>query len=313
MMVIVGSTPAALPGFTPSAMAAIATKGPTTRSRLRVSSMFITYAPSVTFPLVAPRRGMKKARQKFFVMRNAAEIPNLCCEQARPPAAHLGTEPRRRRFLILRRKKTTGASSTVRRPGLSFSRRTAGPGSGPRYCSAGDRVRQDATAAVAETPNQLQAWEHLRCRHCAFAVGARTVFFSCCEAAQRHAVRVPDSSRPGDVDSALDCARKKSTRPGSAAGERRQLLQVWNSISYRHSGFVAVQARIKQCASDHHLGDHQPPTLFRGSGGADHSESADPGLARDLLRVPRQRISRRDGHRLEPGRRGQPAGIEQIG
>jgi hypothetical protein len=33
---------------------------------------------------------MKKARQKFFMIRHVAEIPNLCCEQARPSRSALG-------------------------------------------------------------------------------------------------------------------------------------------------------------------------------------------------------------------------------
>src|ERR1700722_4559693 len=38
--------------------------------------------------LVAPRRGVKEAGPKNFVMSLVAEIPNLCCERARPNVAH---------------------------------------------------------------------------------------------------------------------------------------------------------------------------------------------------------------------------------
>jgi hypothetical protein len=63
--------------------------------------MFIAYCSLDDLSIVAPRRGMKEAGPKNFVMSLVAEIPNLCCEQARPTVSARGTEPRGRRFPIL--------------------------------------------------------------------------------------------------------------------------------------------------------------------------------------------------------------------
>ena len=123
----------------------------------------------------------------------------------------------------------------------------------------------------------------------------------------------PDASRLADIDSVVACASKESPGSGFSAQERRRLSQVGRFVSHRNGRFAALQARTEQRPSDHHFGDHQPPTFFRGSGGAHHRQSADPCLARDLLRLPHQRVSRRDDGRLEPGRRGQPAGVGPVG
>jgi hypothetical protein len=47
----------------------------------------------MTLSIVAPRRGMKEAGPKNFVMSLVAEIPNLYWEQARPTVAHREPNP----------------------------------------------------------------------------------------------------------------------------------------------------------------------------------------------------------------------------
>ena len=48
----------------------------------------------------------------------------------------------------------------------------------------------------------------------------------------------------------------------SLLGNATNYYRFGSPVSYRHGWFVAVQARVEQRASDHHLGDYQPAALF---------------------------------------------------
>ena len=127
--------------------------------------------------LVAPRRGAEEAGPQILRDEDSSRRFQILAEQGSPAVAR--GEPNRGVGGFPSRSGKGDSGAVKRRSTVRFVVFPSGPAeagvSTPRYCSA-NQVRRDATAAVAETPNQLQAWKHLRCRHRALAVGARAFF-----------------------------------------------------------------------------------------------------------------------------------------
>src|ERR1700722_4015939 len=163
------------------------------------------------------------------------------------------------------------------------------------------------TPANVATNDQLQAWQPafvddgVPDRHAGAVHVAVRQAFNLCAVRMPHAI-VADILRAGD-----DFALSQQPRLRRDTEGHDELLEARGPVRLRRIGPAVVQAWLEQRAPDHHVGGIEPVALLGGGGGIGHIAQESARFASHLFRMPRWRVHRRYGGRMEPDRRRRPA------